>query len=112
MKIDYKNPIEINLNKVHGIFLSEVDRSKLHIFKYGRKRVYVEFDPASGGHLMEIYDYLNKDRNKFSKYEGNAHLHMVDLSKYAYLDRKFFEHSKEISHAQFVLGWFREYVNR
>lgn len=112
MKIDYRDPIEINLNKVHGILLSQVDRSRLHIIKYGRKRVYAEFDPASGGHLMEIYDYLNKDRNKFSKYAGDAHLHMIDLKKDAYLDRKFFEHSWEIANAQFVLGCFREYVNR
>lgn len=92
--------MKINLNQ-EWLYLSTLQNGMTQNIelKIGRKIYLCDIEKCNEYACIEMYDRVDKDRTKFSKY-GGVNLHWVNVKSNAYLTRKFFEYFIKISEAQ------------
>lgn len=98
--------ITLNLNK-HTLLVEKFDFGKTTIVvKIGRKKFYLDIDKNRIGYTLTLYNLVNKDRTKFSKYDEKANAVMMTFNEYRLFDRNFFENMEQIQKSEQLLNKF------
>lgn len=101
----------INLNK-ESVFIAEMPFGKTQNIecRLGRNLYMIDVDKNACTVHVSFYRRLNRDREKYSKYDPAAQCCMVTVAQKAILDRKFFKNIYTISTAQCVCNRYAEYL--
>lgn len=99
----------INLNNESCIFMSDFNCGKTQSveMKVGRKTYLCDISKDMSHALIEVYRKLNKNRQKYSKYDAAAETRRVTVKADAILRRDFFESIADIEKAQFIIQHWR-----
>ena len=104
----------INLNRT-PIWTGDIECGKTQniLIKYGRIYKLMDIERNVSGMYIEVYNQLDKVRNRFSKYDAAAERQGIHLNRRVedntWLDREFFEHFGEIAQALRTMENFKKY---
>ena len=101
--------MKINLNHYPFLSIKELPcgfTQNIEI-KIGRKTYMVDVNKNNSSALVEFYEKLNSNRQRYSKYEAN--LQTVFVKTDSNLNKNFFENFSEIAKSQKIIeNWSRE----
>lgn len=106
-----KNENALNLNH-QSVFISRMPYGKTQniVCRLGRGLYMLDVDKNACTVHISFYRRLNKNREKYSKYDPAAQCCMVAVAQKAILDRKFFENIHAISEAQSICNIYADYL--
>lgn len=76
--------------------------------KIGRELYLMDVRKDSGSCLVEVYRKLNKDRDKYSKFNPRAEYAFVNVKNDSVLDYRFFKNIHEIARAQSTCSMYKD----
>ncbi len=98
--------MKYNLNNEYGINLNKFDFGKTQNveIKVGRKSLMMDIDKNSSNAFISIYNKLDKDRSKYTKYGKEAKLCVISMKNNVFITKDIINDRFEIEKAQEIIN--------